>query len=404
MDTNVRTAENIRFGKKTPAWRAIAAARAFVMPYADVFYFLFLAFLMWNKSTYMETTENPELFFYIAAGCLAVKYIFTNWRPDDILKSVALISFGAVTYIISGHTILMVTLAGIVGAKDVNLKRTLGMCLALRIALYIFVVSFANMNMIPSVNRHSESIVNGVSVAKDRYSLGFTMPNAAHVIFLVTAVLYIAANYKKFGLVHAVVIIFIDVILYNITDCRAGFVILIIVVVLALLFKIDKVYKTVGRGAPYLCAACALVSFAFAALYGKVGLIDRLDTILSRRFSYSQLFLNTFGLSPLGVDASSLVSGSQVMDVAYVNLVVNYGIVAFALVMLTFTALAYKSYREGDKGLTVAYIAMALLGMVENYTLDIGINFTVMFAAELLFPPEKEKALFLKKSGGFILK
>lgn len=403
MDINVRTEENTVKRKNVSAAQAIKAARKFVMPYADAFYFLFLAFLMWNKSTYMENTPEHQLFFNIAAVCLALKYVFTNWRAEDILKSLALILFGVITYVVSGHTILMVTLAGIVGAKDVNLKRMLGMCLALRIALYIFVVAFANMNVIPSYNRHSESIVNGVSVAKDRYSLGFTMPNAAHVIFLVTAALYIAVNYKKFGLVHAVVITFINVILYEQTDCRAGFVILIVIVVLALVFKIDKVYKAVGRAAPYLFCVCALVGFAFAALYGKVGFINRLDTILSCRFSYSQLFLNTFGIGLIGCDASSLVSGSIVMDVAYVNLVVNYGVIAFILVMSTFTAITYKSYRGGDKGLTVALIAMALLGMVENYTLDIGINFTLMYAAVLLFPPKKERALF-KNARGIIIK
>lgn len=374
------------------------------MPYADAFYFLFLAFLMWSKSTYIENTTDLNLFFDIAAGCLAAKYLFTNWRFEEILKSVALICFGVVTYLASGHTILMVTFAGIVGAKDVNLKRMLGMCLALRIALYIFVVSFANMNVIPSINRHSETIIDGVSVATDRYSLGFTMPNAAHVIFLITAALYIAVNYKKFGLVHAAVIIILDIILYIQTDCRAGFVVLLLIVVLALLFKIDGVYKTVGKATPYLFSVCALVCLAFSALYGRVGFINRLDTILSNRFSYSQLFIKTFGLSVFGLDASSLVSGSTVMDVAYVNLAVNYGVIAFVLVMTAFAAISYRSYKAGDKGLTVALIAMALIGAVENYTLDIGINFTLMFAVEFLFPPEKADSLFCGKTDGFIIK
>lgn len=372
------------------------------MPYADVFYFLFLAFLIWSKSTYIENTSDLNLFFNISAVCLAVKCLFTDWRLDEILKSAVLICFGLVTYVASGHTILLVTFAGIVGAKDVNLKRMLGMCLTLRIALYIFVVSFANMNVIPSVNLYSEEIIDGAVVGTNRYSLGFTMPNAAHIIFLVTATLYIAVNYKKFGLVHAAVITFINIVLYYQTNCRTGLAILIAIVILALLFKKDGVYKAVGRISPYLFCACALIVLAASALYGRIGVINRTDVVLSNRFAYSQLFIKTFGLSLFGCDASSLVSGSVVMDVAYVNLAVNYGVIAFALVMIMFTALAYRSYKEGDKGLTVAFIAMALLGAVENYTLDIGINFTLMFAVKLLFPPEKETRRFFKSAGGFV--
>lgn len=374
------------------------------MPFADVFYFLFLVFLMWSKSTYIEKTADLNVFFTISAVCLGVKYLLTNWRLEEVARSAALIWLGVVTYITSGHSILLVTFAGIVGAKDVNLKRMLGMCLIFRIALYIVVVSFANMNVIPSVNRYSEEIIDGVAVGTNRYSLGFTMPNAAHVIFLVTAALYIAVNYKKFNFIHAAVITVINIILYTQTDCRTGLVILIVIVVLALLFKIDGVYRVIGKIAPYLFCVCALIGFVFSAFYGRVDFINQFDLILSNRFSYSKLFIKTFGLSVFGLDASSLVSGATVMDVAYVNLAVNYGVIAFALVMTMFTALAYKSYKAGDRGLTVAVMAMALLGMVENYTLDIGINFTLMFAAGLLFPPEKERALFKKRRGGIILK
>lgn len=372
---------------------AVFSARNFVKPYSDVFYFLFLAFLIWGKSTYIEKTPALNVFFAISAVCLAVKCLFTDWSLIDLCKAAALVAFGGISYITSKHSILLVTLAGIVGAKDVNLKKVLSMCLAFRIALYITVVAFANMNVIPSDNLTSFETVNGETVVVNRYTLGFTMSNAAHILFLVTAALYIAVNYKKFGFAHAAVIIILNVILYNLTNCRTGFAILFVIVVIALLFKIDRVYKAAGRVVPCLACVCALACVACSYLYGKVGFIDRIDEIISCRFSYSALFINYFGLSLFGADTSALVVGSQVMDVAYVNLAVNYGIVAFVFFMVMDVCLAARSIKKGDKGFTAAYIAMALVGTVENYTLDIGINFTLAFATEIIFPRDEKNAL-----------
>jgi len=380
--------------------RTIISARGFAMPYADVFYFLFLAFLMWSKSTYVEKTADLNLFFILSACFLAIKYALTDWKLNDIWRAAALIWLGAVTFVTSGHSILLVTCAGIAGAKGINFKNVLSSCLVLRIALYIFVVAFANMNVIPLVNYSTYKTVDGVLTVVNRYALGFTMPNAAHILFLVTATLYIAVHYKKFNVLHAAVITAINIILYNLTNCRTGFAMLIIIVVVALLFKIDRVYKVLGRFVPYLAPVCALVCFCFSAMYGKVGFVDNLNTILSNRFSYSQLFINAFGLSVFGQNTSSLVSGSVVMDVAYVNLAVNYGVIPFIAFMVMCTALAYKSVRAGDRGLAVAFMAMALLGSVENYTLDIGINFTLILASSLIFRSEQKGAALWEGAHG----
>lgn len=389
MDKIVRSGADGIAKKFSAAWRAIIAARGFIKPYADIFYFLFLAFLIWCKSTYVEGTADLNTFFLLAAICLAVKCVFTDWTVRDICIAVALVGFGFIAYRTSGHSILLVTAAGIVGAKDVDFKGTLDRCCIVRIALYIAVVAFANMKIIPSDNL---TYIDGDGIL-NRYTLGFTMPNAAHILFLVTVALYIAADFRRFGFIHAAVVTFLNIVLYNQTGCRTGVVILEAVVILALAFKIKAVYRVVGKAAPYIVCGCAFISVAFAFLYGRAPFVDALDNIISNRFLYSQLFIDTFGLSLLGTDTSALVSSPRVMDVAYINLVVNYGVIAFALFIFGYALMARRSVQSGNRGLTLAIITMAVLGLVENYILDIGINFTLMFIAEFIFARRKGNLL-----------
>jgi len=384
MDTNVKTNSIIEGNVFAALKNIIVTAWKSVLPYADIFYFLFLAFLIWCKSTYVENTDYLTTFFALSAVSVAIKYVFTKWTIRDILISATLIVFGYITYKNSGHSILLVTAAGIVGAKDVNLKRMLCMCCVLRIALYIYVVAFANMGVIPFIKGSAWATVDGETVVKKHYAMGFTRSNSAHIIFFITAALYIAANYKKYGVIHAAVIVFINFALYELTSCRTGFIMVFIVVVLGLICKFKPIYKAVGKVAPFIGCIVTALCLALTYLYGQYDFVNDINIKLSSRVSLAQLFMNDFGLSWFGQDASTY-GPWRVMDAAWVNCVVNYGVIAYVLVMLCDIFLVYRSVKDENRGLTVALICMAILASVENYTLDIGVNFTLMFAAELIF-------------------
>lgn len=384
MGTNVKTNFIVKDNVLTTVKNAVIFVWRSVLPYADIFYFLFLAFLIWCKSTYVEKTDYLNTFFTLSAVCVAIKYVFTRWNIRDILISAALIVFGYITYKNSGHSILLVTAAGIVGAKDVNLKRMLCMCCVLRIALYIYVVAFANMGVITLGKATQWATENGVQVVKKHYDMGFTRSNSAHIIFFVTAALYIAANYKKYNVIHAAVMVFLNFALYELTNCRTGFIMVFIVVALALIFKFKPVYKAVGKIAPFVGCIVAAFGIALTYMYGQYDFVTSLDLKLSSRIYLARFYMDEYGLTWFGQDAA-LSYPWRALDAAWANCVVNYGVIAFALVMLCDIFLVYRSVKKGDRGLTVAFIAMAIMAMVENYTMDIGVNFTLMFAAELIF-------------------
>lgn len=215
-----------------------------------------------------------------------------------------------------------------------------------------------------------------------RYNLGFTKSNPAHIIFFICVAAYIVLFYKKYNIVSAAVVTVVNLFLYDNTACRTGVWLVEIILAIALLFKSKKIFKFIKRLLPYIPLLAAAFCLAMTALYGKWSVADRINEAFSDRFHYSSLFMNGGKVSLFGQNASSI---GDIFDVAYINLFINYGVIFFALFMAGNVALLDNCAKNNRVELAIAVLAFIILGVTENYSLDIGMNFTLVFFSELIF-------------------
>lgn len=367
--------------------KRIVDAREKVVSYADAFYFIFLCILISIKSTFIELTPYLNTFFLISAVFLGLKYLFTNWDFKDILISAVLLGAGFLTYKASGHSIMFVTVAAIVGAKDVNLKHLVKWICIFRIAEYIAIVSMYNMGLTPKIDHTSygsQIVVDG-QVQNEiihRYNLGFTKSNPAHVIFFICTVAYIWLFFKKYNVFSAAVITLLNLFIYEQTACRTGVWMVEIIAVVALLFKSKKIFDVLKKALPYIPLFVVAFCLAMTALYGKWSVADKINDVFSDRFYHSSLFMSGGKISLFGQNSSF---GGDIFDVAYINLFINYGAIFFALFMSGNVALLYDCAKNNKTELAIAVLAFVILGVTENYSLDIGMNFTLVFLSEFIF-------------------
>ncbi len=373
--------------------KSILSVRKRAMNYADVFYFLFLCILINTKSTFIEFSPYMNLSFALAALCLGVKYLLTDWSFRDICVSACLLLLAFASFLNSGHSIMLVTCAGIVGAKDVKIKNIAIWVCYYRIAHFILTFALFNLELVYKIDEPTYGALifedgEWIKEVIHRYNLGFSKSNPAHVVFFICVSGYIAAFFKKYNIIHAAAILFINEQIYLLTHGRTGHVLVIVIVLLALVLKNKTVFKYFSRILPALTAGIIAFCLMGTALYGKVDIMYTVNTAFSERFSLSQAFFNAVPVSLLGANFTHI---ELPLDLAYFNLFLNYGVIFFVLFLFGNGFLLYKSSKEGRVELALLLIAFAVLGVTENYILDIGMNFTLIYFGELLFSDRAKK-------------
>lgn len=377
--------------EKRNVLKRIDGARRKMFSFAEIFYFIFFFILIGIKSTYIELTADVGYFFLASAVFLALKYLFTDWKIKEVFICLILLTCGAISYLQSGHSVILVTLAAIAGFKGIDKRRFVKVVFTYRAVLYIALVAFYNMDMVPGSNDLTfgdYTFVDGdaVRVLLNHCSLGFTGSNPAHIMFFVAVVGYLFVFHEKYNLIHAAAIVLANFLLYDYTNCRTAFILVNVVAAIAYVLRWKRLYRFTGKFAvwlvPFVTLFCLLMTFGC----GRNSFFNEVNVSFSERFNLSQSFMNEIPISLFGRDTSSV---SDVFDVAYLNLFLNYGIFFTVLFLLGQAWLFADSVREDMPGYTLALVAFLLLGITENYMLDAGVNFTLALLGGLLFPDKK---------------
>lgn len=377
--------------EKRNVFKKIDGARRKMFSLAEIFYFMFFFILIGIKSTYIELTADVGYFFLASAVFLALKYLFTDWKIKEIFICLILLTCGFISYLQSGHSVILVTVAAIAGFKGIDKRRFVKVIFAYRVALYIALVAFYNMDMVPGSNELTSgelTVVDGdlVHVLLNHCSLGFTGSNPAHIMFFVAFAAYLFAFHGKYNLIHAAVVVLLNFLLYDYTNCRTAFILVNVVAAVAYVLRWKRLYRLTGKFAVWLTPLAVLFCIFMTVGYGRNSFFNGANAAFSNRFNISQSFMNEIPISLFGRDTSSV---SDVFDMAYFNLFLNYGIFFTVLFLLGQAWLFADSVREDMPGYTLALAAFLFLGITENYVLDVGVNFTLALLGGLLFYDKK---------------
>lgn len=383
--------EIARTYEKGNIFKRIDGARRKMFSFAEIFYFTFFFILIGIKSTYIELTADVGYFFLASAVFLALKYLFTDWKVKEIFISLILLTCGFISYLQSGHSVVLVTVAAVAGFKGIDKRRFVKVIFAYRVALYIALVAFYNMNMVPGSNELTSgelTVVDGdpVHVLLNHCSLGFTGSNPAHIMFFVAFAAYLFAFHGKYTLIHAAVVVLLNFLLYDYTNCRTAFILVNVVAAVAYVLRWKRLYRLTGKFAVWLTPLVVLFCIFMTVGYGRNSFFNQANVSFSNRFNISQSFMNEIPISLFGRDTSSV---SEVFDMAYFNLFLNYGIFFTVLFLLGQAWLFADSVREDMPGYTLVLAAFLFLGITENYVLDVGVNFTLALLGGLLFSDKK---------------
>lgn len=234
-----------------------------------------------------------------------------------------------------------------------------------------------------------------------RHSLGFTYPTHMATMLFFSACLFLMLRGEKLRLYEAGALLLLGWLVYEITDARTAFYMLVPLVALAWALKF---YKPPLRMKSAL-GALLIASFALTAaaciclsvLYDAGNpVLEKINLQLSRRLMFAHQALEKYPLRPLGSAITWIGNGGQgytavyegevnFVDCSYVKILLEAGYVPFLLILAAYTAAMVRAVRNQDRYLCAMLLFVALYSAVEPRLMEIRFN-AYIFPFAALYP------------------
>lgn len=231
-----------------------------------------------------------------------------------------------------------------------------------------------------------------------RSALGFTHPNrlGERIIEICMACwyLYSAKQPRRVFLVCLAAALFI----YFLAESRGSCVLLIMLMAATVLYPVlTRVPRLSVLISAFLVVASVSISFYFMVAYTSddpsMALLNRSSSgrlsLMNSSYEYGGITLLGTDFSDAPVVSSHYLDGSDVhflVDNSYARLLLLNGVVPTVLFFFLIGAVYVMHYRERIFPLALLGLTIALLlGVIENFALDIQFNYFLLLAAEMVF-------------------
>lgn len=269
----------------------------------------------------------------------------------------------------------------LLGAKKEYIKNIIVYTFCTYLIMLCGVIFSYKLNIIPQAH-----VYRGENI---RYSLGTVSPNYLMMCFFVLSSMYLLINYKEeMKLYNILGVIIINLLLYCLTDSRAGFFLSLIVIIVYIMIRKNKVDKIIEKFKAFIIMVpiiFAIISVGIPVL-SEYADLDKLDDIFSKRISISSQTIKDYGFSLFGKNIEWVGQQSieeinnekkeyNYIDSSYLNFAINMGIGPFIILIVLLTMLNYLALKENNKLYISLLIVMEIYGMIDSWLFCIENNF-----------------------------
>lgn len=348
----------------------------------------FLIFLYLNVICKGLGLDNNNIVYFIllilGSVCLFVKFISDKYTKSEMGKIIIFLLIGLLSFIFTKKVTLLVTCICLSGMKGIMIDKIFYSMLNLRFITFFLIVSLSFFNIIDN---------NSITMWRNgnldvRYSLGFGHPNSLHLALFILISLYLYCRYEKFKLYDIIFLFTLNAFIYMYSGSRTGFVLSIILILLTLFSKNQKIKSVLLKLPIPLLLTIVIFSFCTALLYNRIDFMYKLNTIFNGRIAYSNYYLTNYGFSLFGKNI--LNDKNALFDNGYIFLYIQYGLIGASLILYFILSICKKIKHDNDIRKTLLVIVYIIYGFTESFTPNIFMNIILLFYSEILFKKRSE--------------
>ncbi len=285
----------------------------------------------------------------------------------------------------SNTQIPLLAVTFIIAAKGMDMEKFVAFDFKLRLLIFLalMVLSLAGV-----INNYS-ALING----SFKYAFGWKHPNTCASTLTLLALELMYLKWEKFRLRHWVLVLVVLVFMDQFCAARTSIISFLAVCLWFVLVRktksSDGLFARVFRFAQVnLYSLMALVSFALVLVYRKGSALgDKLNSVLTNRLYYGDLYLSEYGVSLFGQEIYTMGSrGAQAsgasysgLDMAFINMAVQWGAVYSVLFIALYTVLIYHLLKNKRYKEMLFVLFFAIVGFSSTAMLTFYRNFSLVF-------------------------
>lgn len=299
-----------------------------------------------------------------------------NVRRNEILLWLGVLLLGALSIFTSGKFSVFLSIYALFIMVNIQREKLIHVTFTIGLLGMIYLLLEGLQN-----NTVETRFVNGVWQYITKRS------NMIYVVYFALVNLFMLKN-KSLKFREIIIIEILGFFLYLYTGTRTGFYCLIAegAALMALKYKAvqdSKVIKCLTILSPIIFT---IINYWINYMYGSIPIFNIINSMLQNRLHYGKFFLDMYGLSIWGqrVETSFVEETYQVLDNAYLNLMIEYGLVILALWiwlnMCTFRYL-FKQKRYTEIVVILGYL---LYGFTESFIVVCFLNMSFFVYSDFL--------------------
>ena len=313
-----------------------------------------------------------------------LKLFRDKYKPKVLLILNLLIIIMVIAAIKSGKEVLLITTIFIIAAKGINVKEFIRFDLKIRLFAILFIALLALLKIIPNI------IVDIGGIEK--HAFGWQSPNtmASNVIIVLLEFIYLKWDKlrKRDWILVGLVVLFLNAYV----AARTSILAFVTVTLWTLLVRRKKRSSLFRKKLGYIYGSvylfCAVSSYLLLYIYNKHTIIStQLDRIFTHRLYFSTYYITRYGFSLLGqkIDLTSTTTAQLTganysgVDMAYVLMPIQYGIIYSIGFIAIFSYISYKLYKLEKYPELMMLIFFAMGGITSNVMILFYRNFTIIF-------------------------
>lgn len=358
----------------------------------------FLSFIIYFLPTFLNNTTFAEslgdhwlrILAYLSLPLLLFKiYVMDEWDAKQLLVVTTILLLGLVTWRVAHEVQLLFIAPFVIGSKNVCFRDIITWFLYLGITLTLAVALFALLGIIPNLTFYS-------SQRPTRYSLGMDYPSFIATHYLYFALAYAYLRFRKLNWIDYSLIIIGDIVCMLLTNTRLDFLATLILVPVMIIarrayygHKYSRIFASFWWMAVPFTATITIFSSYFFTTSNHI--MQKVNSLSSGRLELGNEAFSRYDVKLLGRTITEhTYGGSQglkfannmssmniryfYLDSSYMRMFLLWGILVFALVIISLTYIALRSTVQRTYILTAIILVASLNFMFEPYVIAIFYN------------------------------
>lgn len=320
---------------------------------------------------------------------LFLKILYENKFSYKSLIAFFIMIFLGIITINSYGSILIDTFLIIYSSRNLDCRKIISVTFKIEIFMLIFIVISSLIGLIKNdIWYRNNSML--------RYGLGYVYSTfiANYYFHIVLIYLYLKKN-KKFKIMESIVILLINYLIYLLTDTRAAYYLIILVVITS--FGLNFIKKDLRklRTFSFLTKYCFPISASLSIItiinynpYNRIYFF--INEALTGRLRLGYSAYNEYGIKLLGQKIAWVVGRAGIdrpsdsvynfVDCSYLNIALVYGIIILILLCIGFIFIGKRAIEENDKYLCLVLVFLAIHSITDPQLIELRYNpFLIMF-------------------------